>query len=115
MNFFGIYHAEYSRSSGGICDAPCVTKGRMSLCAPDLASEGRLIAMVRGRLRNRRALAEALDCPPGTEAAMLALRAYQRWGEDYPAHIEGPALSCVMDAGADVMVLSRDRMGERPV
>ncbi len=115
MNYFGIYHAEYTRSSGGICDAPCVTKGRMSLCAYGLASEGQLIAMAEGRLRNRRALAAALECPANVDAAQLVLRAYQAWGEAYPAHLEGPVLSCVLDAAADAMVLSRDRMGEQPV
>lgn len=114
MDFFGIYHAEYSRSTGGICDAPCVTKGRMSLCAWHMASEGMRIAMAEGRLRNGRDLASTLGCPPNTDAAMLVLQAYERWGDDYPRHIEGPVLTCVLDGGTDRMVFSRDRMGERP-
>ncbi len=112
VNFFGVYHSGYSRSNGGICDAPCVTKGGMSLSAPDMVSEGQLIAMSRGYIRNRQALRAALDCPAASDAR-LTLRAYEKWGEDYPEHIEGPALTCVMDAGADAMVLSRDRMGEQ--
>ncbi len=115
MDFFGVYHSNYSRSCGGICDAPCITKGRMMLCADDIASAGQQIAMLEGRLRNRVALAEALDCAKDEKPAMLALRAYLKWGEAYPSHIEGPAATCVMDAGEDVMVLSRDRMGEIPL
>ena len=114
MNFFGVYHSGYSRSNGGICDAPCITKGGMSLSAVNMASEGRLIAMSRGSLRNRRALRTALDSPAVPDAR-LVLRAYEKWGADCPEHLEGPALTCVMDAGADAMVLSRDRMGEQPV
>ena len=115
MNYFGVYHGDYARTSGGICDAPCIAKGRMMLCARDIASEGDLIAMAEGRMRNRSRLAESLNCSAGVSAARIVLRAYQRWGTDYPRHVEGPVMTCVMDAGEDVMVLSRDRMGEKMV
>lgn len=115
MNYFGVYHQDYVQRNGSICDAPCVSKGRMMLCAYGSASEDSLIAMARGRVRNRRALAEALDCPPDAEPAKLAIQAYRRWGADFPARFEGAVTLCVMDAAADVMVLSRDRMGEAPV
>ena len=115
MNTFGVYHQDYRQRNISVCDAPCVSKGRMMLCATGICSEGNLIAMVSGRLRNRASLAGALDCPAGTGSARLALRAYQKWGTDFPRHLEGPAAACVMDAGADAMVLSRDRMGEQPL
>lgn len=115
MNYYGVYHQDYVQRNGSVCDAPCISKGRMMLCAHMSATEGGLLAMSVGRLRNRRALAAALDCPGDCDAAKLALRAYQKWGVDYPARIEGPVVTCVMDAEADVMVLSRDRMGEQSV
>ena len=115
MNYLGVYHTDYSRSGGGICDAPCITKGRMMLCARESASRGHLVAMVEGSLRNRAALAAELDAPDGETAAALVLRAYRKWADGYPAHIEGPAVTCVMDVEADALVLSRDRMGEKPV
>ena len=115
MNFFGVYHSDYSRSGSGIFDAPCITVKRMMLCAHGAVSRGRLLALTWGRVRNAPALAQALGCGNDAPAALLALRAYERWGEDYPAHIEGPAVTCVMDAGRDQLILSRDRMGERPV
>ena len=115
MNYFGVYHQDYLRRGGGICDAPCVSKGRMMLCAHAAATRDQLIAMVSGRMRGRAALAEALGLPRQTEAPTLVLSAYERWGADYPRHIEGPVVTCVMDSGADAMVLSRDRMGEQPV
>ena len=113
MNFFGVYHQDYVQRNGSICDAPCVSKGRMMLCAYGSASENSLIAMTAGRMRNRRALASALDCPPDADPARLVLKAYRKWGKDYPERIEGPVMTCVMDAGKDCMVLSRDRMGEQ--
>ena len=115
MFCFGVYHSDYSRPAGGVGDAPCITKGRMTLCARDAASEGGVVAMARGRLRNRRALARELGCEPDAGAARIALNAYLRWGEDFPSHMEGPVALCVMDADADILVLSRDRMGEQPL
>ena len=115
MNYYGVYHQDYVQRNGSVCDAPCICKGRMMLCSHVSATEGSLLAMTAGRLRNRRALAAALDCPPDTDSARLALRAYRKWGAEYPEHLEGPVTSCVMDADADLMVLSRDRMGEQPV
>ena len=115
MNYFGVYHQDYLQRNGSICDAPCVSKGRMMLCAHATASEAGLIAMVAGRMRDRTALASALDVPRDTDAAHLVLAAYQKWGQDYPGHIEGPVVTCVMDVTDDAMVLTRDRMGEQPV
>ena len=115
MNYYGVYHQDYVQRNGSVCDAPCISKGRMMLCAHASATQGSLLAMTYGRLRNRRALSEALGCPGECDAARLALRAYRKWGEDYPRYLEGPVVSCVMDADGDEMVLSRDRMGEQPV
>lgn len=115
MNYLGVYHSNYPRSTRGICDAPCVSKGRMMLCAADTASQGRLLAMACGRIRGRESLALRLRRPPDSGTAELILAAYQEWGTEYPKQIEGPVASCVMDVGRDRMVLARDRMGEIPV
>ena len=115
MHYIGVYHSDYSRSGSGICDAPCITKGRMMLCAHGATSRGGLLAMARGRMRNRAALAAELGCPADSAPAQLVLEAYRHWGNDYPAHLQGPVASCVMDADGDAMVLSRDRMGEQPL
>ena len=115
MNYLGVYHSDYSRSNSGIFDAPCITVGRMMLCGRGCFSRGKRLAMAWGRLRGGKTLASALGCSEEATAAELVLRAYERWGEDYPSHIEGPVVSCVMDAESDALVLSRDRMGEKPV
>lgn len=115
MNYLGVYHSNYPRPTAGVCDSPCVAKGRMMLCAPEIASEAQQLAMTYGRMRNRSALAAQLGCPANTASAYLVLMAYRRWGLEYPRHIEGPVMTCVMDVSCDRMVLSRDRMGEQPV
>lgn len=115
MNYLGVYHSDYPRSTAGICDSPCVAKGRMLLCAPEIASEAQFLAMVYGRVRNRADLIRKLSCPGNAANAYLILLAYKKWGTDYPRYVEGAVMTCVMDVLCDRMVLSRDRMGEQPV
>lgn len=112
MNYFGTYHADAFLRSLGICDAPRTSKGQMTIAGFDTASEKDIMAMVRGRMRNRASLARELGCAPYASAAQVVLRAYQKWGCDYPKHIEGPCVSCVADVAGDTMIVARDRMGE---
>ena len=115
MNYLGAYHMDDPRPAAGVCDSPCIAKGRMMLCAPEVASEGKQLAMAYGRIRNRSELAGQLGCPVNSAGAYLVLSAYRKWGLDYPKEIEGPVVTCVMDAERDRLILSRDRMGEQPV
>ena len=115
MNYYGVYHQDYAQRNISVCDAPCISKGRMMLCVYGASSEGAIIAMAAGQIRNRGALASWLGCRSGEEASKLVLRAYQKWGREYPEHIEGAVATCLMDAEADLLVLSRDRMGEQLV
>ena len=76
MNYYGVYHQDYAHRNGSICDAPCICKGRMMLCSHLSATEGSLLAMTAGRLRNRRSLASALNCPPEQVPTHFALQQY---------------------------------------
>ena len=69
MNYFGVYHSDYSRSGSGIFDAPCITKGRMMLCAHGAASRGGMLAMTCGRMRNRAAELNIQVIEPGDLSA----------------------------------------------
>lgn len=115
MEYMGTYHADAIVRTAGVCDAPRTCKGRMSVAGFESFSNARGMALAQGRMRNRSALAKELGCPAFTSQAELALRAYERWGEDYPQHIEGPCMSCVADVERDWMLVSRDRMGECPL
>ena len=112
MNYFGAYHADIRSRALDSCDAPRISKGQMTVAGYETASNERAMALVYGRMRNRRALAKRLECTPYASQAALALRAYEIWGEDFPRHIEGPCVCCVADVKRDVLLLSRDRMGE---
>lgn len=68
-----------------------------------------------GRIRNRRELADRLRCSESIGGASLVLRAYQEWDRNFVKYVEGPVVCCVMDSERDIVVLSRDRMGEQPL
>ena len=73
MNFFGVYHSNTYAAISEKCDAPCITKGRMRLCAAETASSGDLIAFCIGRLRNRYALLQLLGLLGGRQRLHHAL------------------------------------------
>lgn len=112
MEFFGAYHTEIRPRVLGICDAPHISKGQMTLAGHETASNAACMALVQGRMRNRRALAKELELAPYASPAQLVLRAYEVWGDDYARRIEGPIFTCVADVSRDRMLVSRDRMGE---
>lgn len=115
MDFFGAYHTDIRPRALGICDAPHISKGQMTLAGYETASDARGMALVQGRLRNRRALARELGCAPYASQAQLVLSAYEAWGDDYARRMEGPLMSCVADVARDRMLVVRDRMGETSV
>lgn len=115
MNYLGVYHSSFPRSTSGICDAPCVSKGRMMICAHEVASDEYWLAMTYGRIRNRLELLNELGCEADLNNAQLVLSAYRRWGVRYAEHIRGPVMTCIMDTANDYMVLTRDVMGEQPI
>ena len=112
MDFFGAYHTDLRPRVLGICDAPHISKGQMTFAGYETASDAQAMAMIQGRMRNRRALAKELDCAPYASQAQLVLKAYSAWGIDYVKHIEGPCMSCIADVQQDRMIVCRDRMGE---
>ena len=112
MNYFGAYHADIRSRALDSCDAPRISKGQMTVAGYETASDAQGMALVYGRMRNRRQLAKQLGCTPYASQAALVLKAYATWGEDYALHIEGPCVTCVADVERDRMLLARDRMGE---
>ena len=112
MNYFGAYHVDIRPQALNICDAPHISKGQMTLSGFETASDAKGMALVHGRLRNREALARSLDCAPYASQAQLALSAYEKWGDEYALHLEGPCLSCIADVQRGRMIICRDRMGE---
>ncbi|MEG1514824.1 MAG: asparagine synthetase B [Clostridia bacterium] len=117
MRYTGLFFAREPKALMGLLDAPYAVMGRHALCAHDSACDGGAMACAVGRIRNGQALAREL-----ADAGMrvkregglsaLVLAAYRLWGEDYPAKLEGPVGTAVIDQDAGRLVLSRDRMGE---
>ncbi|MEF9895158.1 MAG: hypothetical protein RR843_05225, partial [Clostridia bacterium] len=112
MRYTGLFFAREPKALMGLLDAPYAVMGRHALCAHDSACDGGAMACAVGRIRNGQALAREL-----ADAGMrvkregglsaLVLAAYRLWGEDYPAKLEGPVGTAVIDQDAGRLVLSR--------
>lgn len=97
-----------------VSDEPCLECGDYALSAGDAARRGQVLACTAGRMRNAAKLAEELNLSPKERTgAQIVLAAYDRWGEEYCTHIEGPIATAVIDVPEDLLILTRDRMGER--
>jgi asparagine synthetase B (glutamine-hydrolysing) len=83
-------------------------------------SASRLAVTVDGRIDNRDELARALGCKPdaaghGPRLADLLLKAYRRWGEALPDHLQGAYAVAVWDPAEARLLLLRDPFGERAI
>lgn len=78
----------------------------------------RLALVMDGRIDNRNDVRAALGshAPPRPDAgdAELALAAYRRWGDDFPAFLVGDFAIVVWDAPRRRLVAARDVFGTRP-
>ena len=80
------------------------------------SADGRLVMTASARLDNRYDLLRALGVPPAERAdtpdSTLILNAYEKWGEDCPAHLLGDWSFAVWDARKRTLFLARDHCGE---
>ena len=120
MRFAGIFGGlEFNRLKG-IADMPCVRLDGHVLCARDTQGDGGAVAYVQGAVHNKRALTEmiqdaGISIKEEKGIAGLILQAYRLWGTAYPARLEGPNATVVIDRDRQRMVLSVDRMGEQSI
>ncbi len=92
----------------------CLTRGNMMIGTEDAARSRDCLAHVRGRMRNCASIAHQLKRSFANQNE-AALAAYEAWGMDCAAHIEGPCSVWIIDAARNRMLVSRDRMGEQSV
>ncbi len=71
------------------------------------------VTLWTGRIDGRADLCRALDVPLATADIDLVARAFERWGDDAPAHILGDFAIAVRDGTR--LILARDRFGVRPL
>ncbi len=78
---------------------------------------GRIVLAFDGRLDNREELAADLHIDRGALAgvsdAALALRAFERWGEECFECLLGPFAIVIADRLANILVCARDPLGDR--
>ncbi len=70
-----------------------------------------------GRLDNREEIDAVLgrEAPAGSGDAGLALAAYRRWGDEFPARLLGDFAYAIWDGVRRALVCSRDSMGQQPL
>jgi asparagine synthase (glutamine-hydrolysing) len=69
-----------------------------------------------GRIDNQSELLNLLNCDTSEmiSDSELALRAYAKWGEDFPAHVIGDFAFAIWDPSRQAMFCARDPFGVRP-
>ncbi len=98
--------------------AACVLKtgGNGTALLPVSAGEG-LVVAADARLDDRRELAAAIGDPELARAssdAGLILAAYQKWGEECPAHLMGDFAFAIWDERRRILFCARDAVGVCP-
>jgi len=98
------------------CAAPAYDlAAHVTLAGAVRASEEALTLVGDVRLDNRAELATKLGAAArGCDEAALVLRAYQRWGEEAPLHLEGDFAFAIWDAEAARLFCARDHFGVAP-
>ena len=75
--------------------------------------------MFDGRLDNRDELLQTLVDHPAVTAACsdgtLVLAAFERFGDEFPQHLDGDFVAVVFDRRSRRLLIARDRLGVRPV
>lgn len=77
----------------------------------DLAQSGSWFTVWRGRLHNRRALADRLGLDAGASAATVAAVALRRWRSEAPGRLYGEFALAGYDMNERELVLARDHFG----
>lgn len=111
MQFLGMFRHARTAHAQNLTKEMFVSLGRSAVSARDVYAQGGLIVMAAGEMRNRNDLTRALKLTYDASMSLIVARAYRMWGADYPRHIEGNAVTAVIDRTEDRMILSSDRAG----
>jgi asparagine synthase (glutamine-hydrolysing) len=88
------------------------------LVSAQIANGRSVIAAFDGRLDDRSELIRLLredGVSPSINDCDLAILAYARWGEDFPARLVGDFACAIWDASSRTLLLIRDAIGARPL
>ena len=111
MAFLGMYRQARTAHVQSITGETFVSLGTHAMSGKNVFTEGGVIALAEGKLRNHMQLCRELKIPYNTGMSHVVLKAYQTWGADYPRHMEGAVMTAVIDRAEDRMIVARDRIG----
>jgi len=78
-------------------------------------SKPELVLLLDGRIDNRTDLSSTLNEPSGISLSELLQHAWDRWGDELPAHLIGDFALAVWDGSQRKLLLARDAAGTRPL
>jgi asparagine synthetase B (glutamine-hydrolysing) len=87
----------------------------LAVTGPAPARRGDAICAIDGRLDGLDRLAAALGVSPEEGPELLVLRGWERWGPDVLDRLDGDFAVALWDAGGEVGMLARDRLGARAI
>lgn len=74
-------------------------------------SETSIVVTADARLDNKQALSQALNLDPITSFAEVIAKAYLKWGQDCPSHLQGDFAFIIWDPRREILFGARDRLG----
>ena len=103
------------RSATGACRSSTSQTGDQ----PIENESGAVAAVFNGEIYNFRELRRELEAKGheirGTGDSPLIPHAYEEWGLDFAAHLDGMFAIALWDRAAERLVLARDRLGKKPL
>lgn len=76
--------------------------------------EGDFVIAADCRIDNRDELAASLDVPATASDTLMLLRAYLRWGDEFPSHVLGDFAFAIWNAREKTLFCVRDHFGVKP-
>ena len=112
------HHGWYTTSSRAGDNAalgisgPCIVAPKDQ---PGVNADGDLWAVIDGDVFNTPELAKGTDSDASSNVLDVLLHAYQRFGDDFAARLNGAFAIAIWDARAKKLVIANDRYGLRPI
>ena len=114
MKMIGAYKRNLKPHMEEIGLEACLSRGNMMIGTEDVARSRDCLVHVCGSMRNGAWIARQLGRTFENQHE-AALAAYEAWGAECIARIEGACSVWIIDAARDWLLVSRDRMGEQSV
>lgn len=109
-----IHHRGEIWKQGSIQNQTFIQAGRYHYQEENFYENDHFIIALDGRVYNTEALQESLHYSEENTLPLL-LKAFEFWGSSFPAFLNGPFVIVIFDKRKKQLLLSRDRVGVKPL